>query len=645
MLLLISIFALWGAFLDLSFSYVRAQAALRNVTVVSDPASRAAASLCDPFGGSSYYEETIDFARRVRVLRFNSCPNHFNQCQNSECAGNATYAVLQWKTLEIPLYPGLAMPEDVQSVRCSTDPNDIVAVALNGVPFRSNSDAFDIGAVCVSPRDYLPQNGISSGCDLNGIGDGSKYCGDHVARSAAHLDKCGGHADSRDGLYHYNVPPSCLLHRLPPLPDSGGHSPQLGWALDGFPVYGPRGPNGLSMRPCPRGDSNLDSKFCLDDCNGFYGELPGVDAYLYRYYISGDIASTECSSTIALDVDVTVQCGRREDSCCPSVVPSSKLFAPFTPACFRGCPASLSGDSRTCRYRDDIRSTTESFFPELSNFGSLAFKSPQVDDYASPTSSPTSPPLTSAPTRVPQPETRILPLLPSMVLYRSLDPYRSLVLQTGDRSEIRESTFDMRLSSNVVGLAVDSSGSVYYSTQRDIRVISKSPTGIFSLPKTLVWGMTDLVIHGSDFGDSPCRVQVRDADCTSVRLAGPGAISCRTVARILEVPVEPASVLRGSEVNEGIDAADVVVSCSTGAFRGVHLQPETVSRSRARRLVVSRIDIQRTNILPYAVAISTSRNGAAGALFWSDIGRDARRIYRSLLDASEPRVVLSNVIH
>jgi hypothetical protein len=265
-------------------------------------------------------------------------------------------------------------------------------------------------------------------------------------------------------------------------------------------------------------------------------------------------------------------------------------------------------------------------------------------DSESPTSSPTSPPSTSAPTLAPNTETSIPQRLPSTTLHRGLDPYRSLVIQTGDLSGSRESVSDMRFSSNVVGLAVDTSGSVYYSTQQDIRVISKSSSGTFSPPEVLVGGMADLVIHGSDFGDSPCRVQVRGADCTSVRLTGPGVLLCRTVAQVLESPMEPTTLLRSSHVVENIDVNDVVVSCSTGTMRGIHLEPETVSRSRARRLVVSRIDVQHTAILPYAVAVAPPRPGAPGALFWSDIGRDARRVYRSLLDASEPRIVLSNVI-
>ena len=49
-------------------------------------------------------------------------------------------------------------------------------------------------------------------------------------------------------MYHYHFPPSCLLAQLPPLED--GHSPQIGWSFDGFPIYGPLGPGGVEIRNC-----------------------------------------------------------------------------------------------------------------------------------------------------------------------------------------------------------------------------------------------------------------------------------------------------------------------------------------------------------------------------------------------------------
>ena len=50
------------------------------------------------------------------------------------------------------------------------------------------------------------------------------------------MDRCCGHP-SPDGQYHYHKYPICVNS---PWADEGkAHSPLLGWAFDGFPVYGP----------------------------------------------------------------------------------------------------------------------------------------------------------------------------------------------------------------------------------------------------------------------------------------------------------------------------------------------------------------------------------------------------------------------
>ena len=47
-----------------------------------------------------------------------------------------------------------------------------------------------------------------------------------------------GHAQAQ-GDYHYHWAPACLLEQAKSKnPTSDGHSPQIGWAYDGFPIYG-----------------------------------------------------------------------------------------------------------------------------------------------------------------------------------------------------------------------------------------------------------------------------------------------------------------------------------------------------------------------------------------------------------------------
>ena len=127
------------------------------------------------------------------------------------------------------------------------------------------------------------------------------------------FDCCAGHS-APGGEYHYHFPPSCLLAQVAALSD--GHSPQIGWALDGFPIYGPRGAGGVEIRNC--GASGADATFCQDECGGFEGELSGVDEFTYRYYLTGKVGDLNALPS-----------NPKPDS--------EALYAPYTIDCFRGC--------------------------------------------------------------------------------------------------------------------------------------------------------------------------------------------------------------------------------------------------------------------------------------------------------------------
>jgi hypothetical protein len=79
------------------------------------------------------------------------------------------------------------------------------------------------------------------------------------------LDKCNGLVDA-GGDYRYYASPDCLLDELGDLP--GKPSPLVGFALDGFPLYGPYGENGHEPTD-------------LDACNGRIG-----DDGTYRYHVT-----------------------------------------------------------------------------------------------------------------------------------------------------------------------------------------------------------------------------------------------------------------------------------------------------------------------------------------------------------------------
>ena len=59
------------------------------------------------------------------------------------------------------------------------------------------------------------------------------------------------------------------------------HSPQVGWAADGFPVYGPRGPDGTMMKTCTETGGTYGTDVCTDDCTGYWSDSIG-DGYKYR---------------------------------------------------------------------------------------------------------------------------------------------------------------------------------------------------------------------------------------------------------------------------------------------------------------------------------------------------------------------------
>merc|ERR1711861_120114 len=89
---------------------------------------------------------------------------------------------------------------------------------------------------------------------------------------------CSGHAQ-QGGDYHYHFPPSCLISQAETAESitSTEHSPQIGWAFDGFPVYGPRTTDGEDPD--------------VDECGGVEESLPAVDDFAYRYYVRGDVSN------------------------------------------------------------------------------------------------------------------------------------------------------------------------------------------------------------------------------------------------------------------------------------------------------------------------------------------------------------------
>jgi len=118
------------------------------------------------------------------------------------------------------------------------------------------------------------------GVAVNGVpiydytGGGEMSAADLAHHQARHdtvqtnqLDICGGHAGRGDD-YHYHAAPTCMIEQM----DNAGPDAIIGWAFDGYPIYGDTNPDGSDI-----------AEGVLDVCNG-----QSDDTFGYRYHTSPD---------------------------------------------------------------------------------------------------------------------------------------------------------------------------------------------------------------------------------------------------------------------------------------------------------------------------------------------------------------------
>ena len=82
-------------------------------------------------------------------------------------------------------------------------------------------------------------------------------------------DRCEGHPETT-GTYHYHHVTNCFTD------STSGHSVQVGWALDGFGIYGPKGESGTTI-------TNAE----LDECHGHTHSVTQADGQtktIYHYH-------------------------------------------------------------------------------------------------------------------------------------------------------------------------------------------------------------------------------------------------------------------------------------------------------------------------------------------------------------------------
>ena len=279
---------------------------------------------CAADGSSASYSETISMAQGVtkRTIVTNGCPNHESYCTGKPgpaptCKdkgeqGSDTEAIQQDVNVDIPANPILKSSYTPGELDCSMG---AIAYALNGIGFYSGAVGYDENGNC-------PQLDVA----------------DPEAEWIS-FDCCTGHSDY-EYAYHYHFPPSCLLAQAnKAAPISDGHSAQVGWAEDGFPIYGPLGPGGVEIRNC--GTSGAHSTYCQDECGGYEGELPGVVNYKYRYYITGKVGDLNTLPSTPMP-------------------DSEELYYPYTIRCYRGCTLSSGiSDFKSCA--DTTTGATDGF--------------------------------------------------------------------------------------------------------------------------------------------------------------------------------------------------------------------------------------------------------------------------------------------
>ncbi len=177
---------------------------------------------------------TVSCDSKHAHLSSNSFPDH--ELMTGIVASNEQVPVPADYTVPVPLQ---ATPTTTPKTRDAA-----LAVAVNGVLIF----------------DYT-SGGEMSSADLH------HHQSRHDTLQTRQLDKCGGHA-GRGSDYHYHVSPTCMIDVM----KNAGDDAIIGWAFDGFPLYGDNNPDGTV----------IDDRV-LDVCNG----QPDED-FGYRYHTSKD---------------------------------------------------------------------------------------------------------------------------------------------------------------------------------------------------------------------------------------------------------------------------------------------------------------------------------------------------------------------
>ena len=176
-------------------------------------------------------------------------------------------------------HPTYVIPPNPNQPRANTRPRNVPAY-----PCFSDREPFDLscqgGAVGWTIGGGVAIYSIWAGPQPEGFCEPGN---DAIVLEARTYDNCSGHADPF-GFYHYHLSPACLLNQVNDI-YTKCHSPQIGWAIDGFPVYGPHDLRGKEIYGCDHERADPDD--CLDECGGH--DQHEIDGFKYHYHIQGPI--------------------------------------------------------------------------------------------------------------------------------------------------------------------------------------------------------------------------------------------------------------------------------------------------------------------------------------------------------------------
>ena len=195
----------------------------------------------------------ISHDKQFLIMESQGYPNHPTAVFPN--SGNPNSIRVQKFTFRLPLVPKLAG-------KITRLPMGPIGTALNGVVF-------------FNPYEMEGMNAVEG-------------------YSEVWLDSCCGHPQ-QSGVYHYHKYPNCV--KSPFKDDGKGHSPILGFAFDGFPLYGPYESEGVMAK-------DLEKSMSLDVCNGLSDELRGYHYHVtpgrFPYILGGYAGVVEASNNRGL---------------------------------------------------------------------------------------------------------------------------------------------------------------------------------------------------------------------------------------------------------------------------------------------------------------------------------------------------------